>query len=341
MAAEVNTGQGRNKATGQLAAIGGEENGHDPHPDSRAPGSPAVVTVSLDGIAGLGTAWILDGFEVNVVRSISAASPTRRGRRTHRCRHLRLGCLAIHRRRLLGAIVFGQLTDRFGRKQLFMVTLGIYLLGTVFTACPSPLRGSLHVDLSPEWGSAVSTAQSIRPIDELIPANHRGAWTSDQRQLLAGRHRGSAAGRADARTPAFSRSTSAGVDFVLGAIIGLAVLLVSRDVPESPRWLFIHGREREAEKVVEEIGREVRESTGRQLPEPRGEPLKCTSARPSPSPDHTLGRLTVSPPHDPRTGLVHRAGFLSTRSCSASETYSAFTFILHLVTLRITWQCLL
>ena len=127
-------------------------------------------------IVGLGTAWILDGLEVNVVGSISSRI-SEHGAGTG---GLSAGDVSGWAASLyiagacLGAIVFGQLTDRFGRKRLFMVTLGIYLTGTVLTA----------LTFSPAWffacrfltgmgiGGEYSAINSA--IDELIPARQRG-----------------------------------------------------------------------------------------------------------------------------------------------------------------------
>ncbi len=69
------------------------------------------------------------------------------------------------------------------------------------------------------------------------------------------------------------------LSFVLGAIIGLGVLLVRRNVPESPRWLFIHGREEEAEEIVSDIERQVKESPAASSPSPPRRSSRCASAR--------------------------------------------------------------
>ena len=126
-------------------------------------------------IVGLGTAWILDGLEVNVVGSISSRiSETGAGTGLTAADVSGWAASLYIAGACVGAIVFGQLTDRFGRKRLFMLTLGIYLTGTVLTA----------LTFSPAWffacrfltgmgiGGEYSAINSA--IDELIPARQRG-----------------------------------------------------------------------------------------------------------------------------------------------------------------------
>jgi MFS family permease len=237
-------------------------------------------------IVGLGTAWILDGLEVNVVGSISSriAEPGAGTGLTPADVSGWAASLYIAGA-CLGAIVFGQLTDRFGRKRLFMVTLSIYLLGTVLTA----------LSFSPAWffacrfltgmgiGGEYSAINSA--IDELIPAKHRGRVdVSINGSYWLGGIGGSLLALLMLNTGIFPVDLGWRLSFVLGAVIGLAVLLVRRNVPESPRWLFIHGREREADEVTEDIERQVSESTGEELPEPEGEPLTVRQRKTIPLP---------------------------------------------------------
>ncbi len=223
-------------------------------------------------IAGLGTVWVLDGLEVTIVGSISGRlSEHGAGVGISAADVSGLAASLYVAGACAGALLFGQLTDRFGRKRLFMVTLGVYLLATSLTALSfSPLwffvfRFFTGFGIGGEY-SAINSA-----IDELIPAKHRGRVDIS----INGSYWGGAVGGALLAVVALN-TQNLPIDvgwrlcFALGAILGVVVLLVRRNVPESPRWLFIHGREREAERIVSSIEQEVREQTGEQLEEPHG-----------------------------------------------------------------------
>jgi MFS family permease len=248
-------------------------------------------------IVGLGTAWILDGLEVNVVGSISSRiSEPGAGTGLTPADVSGWAASLYIAGACLGAIIFGQLTDRLGRKKLFMVTLGIYLLGTVLTAFSfSPgwffaCRFLTGMGIGGEY-SAINSA-----IDELIPAKHRGRVdVSINGSYWLGGIGGSLLAVVLLNTALFPVNIGWRLSFVLGAIIGLAVLLVRRNVPESPRWLFIHGREREAEKIVGEIEQQVSESTGEELPEPEGEPMTVRQRKTIPLPLILRSVLTLYP----------------------------------------------
>jgi MFS family permease len=166
-----------------------------------------------------------------------------------------------------------------------MLTLGIYLTGTVLTA----------LTFSPAWffacrfltgmgiGGEYSAINSA--IDELIPARRRGRVdVSINGSYWLGGIGGSLLAVFLLNTAIFPINVGWRLSFVLGAVIGLAVLLVRRNVPESPRWLFVHCREREAEKIVDDIERQVSDSTGEQLSEPDEEPLTVRQRRTIPLP---------------------------------------------------------
>jgi MFS family permease len=221
-------------------------------------------------IIGLGTVWILDGLEVTIVSSISGRlSEPGAGVGITTAQVSGWAASLYVAGACIGALIFGQMTDRYGRKKLFMITLGIYLLGTVLTAFSfSPLwfficRFVTGMGIGGEY-SAINSA-----IDELIPAKHRGRVDIS----INGSYWGGAIGGALLAVFALNTNNFA-IDlgwrlcFALGAVLGLGVLMIRRNVPESPRWLFIHGREDEAEQIVGEIESQVREQTGEELEEP-------------------------------------------------------------------------
>jgi MFS family permease len=223
-------------------------------------------------VIGLGTVWILDGLEVTIVGSIAP-------RLTEADSGIHLSTADIGTAAAiyvagacLGALFFGQLTDRFGRKKLFMATLGLYLAATVATAFATEawffflFRFFTGAGIGGEY-SAINSA-----IDELIPARNRGQVDL---AINGSYWVGSAIGGFVAllllNKSIFATDVGWRLAFGMGAIIGLGILLVRRHVPESPRWLFIHGRQEEAERIVDQIEEEVRRETGHELPPPTGE----------------------------------------------------------------------
>ena len=219
-------------------------------------------------LIGLGTVWILDGLEVTIVGSIAGAiSAKGSGINISSADIAGLAASMYVAGACFGALLFGRLTDMFGRKRLFMITLGVYLAATIATAFAwTPIfffvcRFVTGMGIGGEY-SAINSA-----IDELIPARHRGRIDI----IINGTYwAGAAAGAllSVAALHIFSPLLQWRVCFGLGFILGTAILIVRRHVPESPRWLFIHGHEDEAEAVTRDIERQVIESTGDQLDEP-------------------------------------------------------------------------
>jgi MFS family permease len=219
-------------------------------------------------VIGLGTVWILDGLEVTIVGSMSEAlrpADTGLGLKSF---DVGLAGAVYVAGACLGALVFGQLTDRFGRKKLFLITLVLYTIATVLTAfSPNPLwyficRFLTGAGIGGEY-AAINSA-----IDELIPAHYRGRIDV----VINGSFWVGAACGALLTIPLLDPTK---VDpaigwrlaFGLGAVLAVGVLLVRRHVPESPRWLFIHGREDEGERIVTDIEHRVT-GEGHELAEP-------------------------------------------------------------------------
>jgi MFS family permease len=222
-------------------------------------------------VIGLGTVWILDGLEVTIVGAI-ASRLTESGSGLHITESQIGTAAAIYvAGACLGALFFGHLADRIGRKKLFILTLAVYLVATVATAFASSFLWFAVCRFFTGAGIGGEYAAINSAIDELIPARVRG--TVDL--IINGSYwLGTAAGAALSlvllNTSIFPADLGWRLAFGLGALLGLGILLVRRNVPESPRWLMIHGRDQEAEQLVTQIERDVGQSTGQPLPEPRG-----------------------------------------------------------------------
>lgn len=220
-------------------------------------------------VFGLGLVWILDGLEVTMVGNVAARLTEDGSGIDISAGQIGLAAAIYIVGATLGALFFGQLTDRWGRKKLFLITLAVYIVATVATAfATTPLffyvtRFFTGAGIGGEY-AAINSA-----IDELIQARVRGRvdLTINGSYWL-----GSAAGSALAlvllNTSIFAADLGWRLAFGLGAVLGLTILVVRRHVPESPRWLFIHGQEDEAERIVGDIEDDVREETGQELEDP-------------------------------------------------------------------------
>lgn len=221
-------------------------------------------------VVALGITWILDGLEVTIVGAIG---PVLENRQTLALSATQVGNAASSYviGAVAGALLFGWLTDRFGRRFVFYVTLIVYLAGVFLSAISwsflsfAAFRAVTGLGIGGEY-AAINSA-----IDELIPAEYRGRIDL----IVNGSFwLGAAAGALaslvllDARLIAPDLGWRLG--FAIGGLLGLGILLLRRHVPESPRWLITHGYRQEAEATIADIERRVAPGAAERLAPPAG-----------------------------------------------------------------------
>src|SRR5271166_1434237 len=223
-------------------------------------------------IAALGITWILDGLEVTLAGSVAGAlkmSPALHFSDPQ----VGFAGSAYLTGAVIGALFFGWLTDRLGRKKLFFITLTIYLLGTIASGTAWDLWSFAFFRFITGTGIGGEYAAVNATIQELIPARRRGLTDL----CINGSYWVGAAlggGGADAVQKLAGGFWGWRLAFVIGGVIGAGVLFVRRFVPESPRWLMTHGDPGDADAVMREIEQRVEASTGRPLPKPEGKKLR-------------------------------------------------------------------
>ncbi|TDB98844.1 MFS transporter [Actinomadura sp. 7K534] len=220
-------------------------------------------------VVGLGTVWILDGLEVTIVGSVAARLTEEGAGVGMTAADIGYAAAIYVAGACLGALFFGQLTDRFGRKKLFILTLVVYVIATVATAFAFAPWYFFICRFVTGMGIGGEYAAINSAIDELIPARARGRVDI----IINGSYWLGAAGGALAavvllNTDLLPIDLGWRLAFAAGGVLGLVIMFVRRHVPESPRWMFIHGHEEEAERLVDGIERRVREETGQELEEP-------------------------------------------------------------------------
>ena len=220
-------------------------------------------------VIALGVAWILDGLEITVA---SAVVDTLTEPDTLNLSSTAAGLIATVYLlgEVVGALFFGRLSDKLGRKRLFVITLAVYLIGSGLTAFTlgngAFWIGFLYLTrFISGMGIGGEYAAINSAIDELIPAKYRGRVDiAVNGTYWAGAIIGTLG------TYIFLNQLSPNwgwrVAFLLGPVLGLVIIFVRRHLPESPRWQVMHGHEKEAEATISFIEHEV-EHGGRTLPE--------------------------------------------------------------------------
>jgi MFS family permease len=215
-------------------------------------------------VVALGVAWVLDGLEITIASNVA---PFLTQKNTL---HMSTGGVADIATwyligEVIGALVFGRLSDKLGRRNLFMVTLGVYLLGSGLTAL-TPAGGHWFIYLYATRilaGSGIGGEYAAinSAIDEMIPAKFRGRVDI----AVNGTYWGGAILGTLATlfllnhiAPDWAWRAA----FLLGPVLALVVIFVRRNLPESPRWQVMHGREQAAEGSIAEIEADVKATKG-------------------------------------------------------------------------------
>ena len=208
-------------------------------------------------VMALGITWLLDGLEVTLAGSVSGAlkdSPALAMSNTQ----IGLAGAAYIAGAVLGALFFGWLTDRLGRRRLFFVTLALYIGATAATAFSWILASFLLFRFLTGAGIGGEYTAINSTIQEFTPARYRG-WVD---LVINGTFWLGAALGAIGAVILLDPARVGGdlgwrLCFGIGALLGLAILLMRLWIPESPRWLMVHGQPERAERIVTDIERQL------------------------------------------------------------------------------------
>jgi MFS family permease len=205
-------------------------------------------------VVGLGISWVLDGLEIQIVSNAGFASEF----------HMTSGQVGLVGTIYLvgevaGALVFGRLSDKLGRRKLFILTLFIYLAGSAIAGLSPAVWFLLVFRFIAGMGIGGEYAAINSAIDELIPRKYRGhVDIAINGTYWGGAALGAAANLLFLNDHIFSQNIGWRLAFFIGPVLGVIIIFLRRHIPESPRWLMTHGHEKDAEDTVTDIEERVK-----------------------------------------------------------------------------------
>src|SRR2546423_8275843 len=201
-------------------------------------------------ILGLGTAWILDGLEIQIVATVGTVLQDKATLHLSTAEVGLLGSVYLLGE-VVGALVFGRITDLVGRKRLFILTLALYLVASGLAAFSFSFWFLLLCRFFAGTGIGGEYTAINSAIDELIPSYYRGRTDiAVNGTYWAGAMIGAAASILLLNPGIFPINLGWRVGFLIGPVLGIVIIYVRRVLPESPRWLMTHGRQQEADEIV-------------------------------------------------------------------------------------------
>jgi MFS family permease len=229
-------------------------------------------------VMALGVAWILDGLEITIASNVGPDLTL------HSTLHMSASAVANIASwyligEVIGALFFGALSDKLGRRNLFMVTLGVYLVGSGLTAV-TPAGGHWFIFL---YATRVLAGSGIggeyaainSAIDEMIPARYRGQVDlAVNGTYWAGAILGTIVTLYLLNH--FATDLSWRIAYLVGPVLALVIIYVRRNLPESPRWQIMHGRSQAAESSIAEIEHDVERTRGDVPPVDKSQELEIT-----------------------------------------------------------------
>jgi MFS family permease len=224
-------------------------------------------------IIALGTSWMLDGLQVTLAGSLAGILEDKRALGLT-APQVAGGATTYLAGAVIGALLFGYLTDRLGRRKLFLLTLALYSTATLATGFSWNFFSFALFRFFTGMGIGGEYAAINSAVDELVPSSVRG--TVDlvvNATFWVGAALGSLASMLLLNGGFVGPNIGWRIAFGVAAVLSLGVLLLRLRVPESPRWLMLRGKEEDANRVVCEIEEAVAKKKGK-LPKPEGEKLK-------------------------------------------------------------------
>ena len=233
-------------------------------------------------VIALGVAWILDGLEITIAANVGPDLTL------HNTLNMSAGAVSDIAwwyliGEVIGALFFGRLSDKLGRRNLFMITLGVYLVGSGLTAL-TPAGGYWFIFL---YGTRVLAGMGIggeyaainSAIDEMIPAKYRGRVDL----AVNGTYWAGAIIGTIVTLFLLNHVVAAWgwrIAYLVGPVLALVIIFVRRHLPESPRWQIMHGRQEAAEASIKEIEHDVSATKGELPPVDESKELEITADRP-------------------------------------------------------------